>query len=65
MEKLLVLNSNIAIDHFGCALTETAHNLEIKVIAINVETEPKLKTMQSFAIDGFQGYLLEKSQLFS
>ncbi len=45
---------------FVHVLTEIAHNLDIHVIAENIETQEEVNTLRSMNIDGLQGYLFGK-----
>jgi len=54
------INSDAQNQFFVHTLSDIAHNLEIKVIALNIETEAELEVLKTFAIDGYQGYLLGK-----
>lgn len=46
------------------ALTETAHSVDVKVIAQAVATPAERKMLESLNVDGIQGYLTGKpSQL--
>jgi diguanylate cyclase (GGDEF)-like protein len=42
------------------ALTETAHSIDMEVIALSVETPAERKTLESLNVDGIQGYLTGK-----
>ena len=42
------------------ALTETAHSIDMEVIAQSVETPAERKTLESLDVDGIQGYLTGK-----
>lgn len=52
------------IDHdtenqfFVHTLTEIAHNIDIRVIAMSIENVGELNTMKTLGIDGYQGYFL-------
>jgi EAL domain-containing protein (putative c-di-GMP-specific phosphodiesterase class I) len=39
------------------ALADTAHSIDIKVIAQTVETEEERNTLMGLKVDGVQGYL--------
>jgi diguanylate cyclase (GGDEF)-like protein len=41
-------------------LTRTAHNIEMKVIALNVETEDEKEMLKVIGVDGIQGYFIGK-----
>ncbi len=43
---------------FVRALVMTAHHLDIKVIAVGVETTSELSVLKQMNVDGFQGYLM-------
>lgn len=43
---------------FVRTLVTIAHNLDIKVFALSIESEEEFKTMRSLGIDGYQGYFL-------
>ncbi len=45
---------------FFRALTETAHSIDMEVIAQSVETPAERKTLESLDVDGIQGYLTGK-----
>lgn len=41
-------------------LTRAAHDIDIKTIALNVETESEMEILQSVHVDGVQGYFIGK-----
>lgn len=43
---------------FVQALAKTAHEIDVRVIAENVETEAELNILESLYVDGAQGYLI-------
>jgi EAL domain-containing protein (putative c-di-GMP-specific phosphodiesterase class I) len=46
------------------ALVDTAHSIDIKVIAEAVETAAELEVLEAMNVDGIQGYLAGKPEPF-
>ncbi len=42
------------------SLGNVAHSIDIKVIAVGVETEDQCKLLKEFNVDGIQGYLIDR-----
>lgn len=47
---------------FVHTLADIAHNLEIKVVALNIENEPEFELLKTFAVDGYQGYFMGRPE---
>jgi EAL domain-containing protein (putative c-di-GMP-specific phosphodiesterase class I) len=48
--------------HVLASVCRTAHNLNITTIATRVETEAQLARLSELFVNGFQGYIFEKSK---
>ena len=47
---------------FVHTLVGIAHNLEIKVVALNIENESEFDLLKTFSLDGYQGYFMGKPE---
>ena len=47
---------------FMQALTDTAHSIDVLVIAQAIESDEERKTVESMNLDGIQGYLTGKPE---
>ena len=56
------INSESDNQFFIQALTDTAHSVDIRVIAEAVESETELNTIKTLNVDGIQGYLFGKPE---
>lgn len=54
------IDHNTENQFFVHTLTEIAHNIDIKVIAMSIENAAELAMMKTLAIDGYQGYFLAR-----
>ena len=56
------INSESDNQFFIQALADTAHSVDISVIAEAVESEAELETIKTLNVDGIQGYLFGKPE---